>query len=183
MKVQRHLHPSGSPMQYRLRPTDRRSRSFGNQRPLIDGKVQPESNHDVQTTLTGSQNGRPTVLVADDSDDTRQMLQVLLAARGYQVIEASDGEQAVERVQDENPGLVLLDLGLPRLNGLRVIHRVRDELKLIDVPLIVITGYDNQFDTALAAGCDEYLVKPIDFDKLDAILDYYVPLKKNAAFA
>ncbi len=60
---------------------------------------------------------------------------------------------------------------------------MRDELKLIDVPLIVITGYDNQLDTALAAGCDEYLVKPIDFDKLDAILDYYVPLKKNAAFA
>jgi two-component system KDP operon response regulator KdpE len=111
------------------------------------------------------------------------MLQVLLASKGYQVLQASDGEQAVERVQHENPGLVLLDLGLPRLNGLRVIHRLRNELNLTDVPLIVITGYDNQFDTALAAGCDDYLVKPIDFGKLDAILDYYVPLKKNAAVA
>jgi CheY-like chemotaxis protein len=168
-------------MQYHLRPTDRNSLS--NQSVLIDGKVQPESDHDMQIALTGSQNGRPTVLVADDSDDTRQMLQVLLAGKGYQVLQASDGEQAVERVQHENPGLVLLDLGLPRLNGLRVIHRLRNELNLTDVPLIVITGYDNQFDTALAAGCDDYLVKPIDFGKLDTILDYYVPLKKNAAFA
>jgi CheY-like chemotaxis protein len=125
----------------------------------------------------------PTVLVADDNDDTRQMFQSLLAAKGYRVIEASDGEQAVEFVQHENPGLVLLDLGLPRLNGLNVIRRLRKDLGLIEVPLIVITGYDHHLDTAVAAGCDDYLVKPIDFDRLDAILDYYVPTAVKALSA
>lgn len=163
-------------MQYRFRSTD--LNSLGNQRALINGKV-PENDHDMHIAL----NGRPTILIADDSDDTRQMLQVLLAGRGYRVLEASDGEQAVERVQRENPGLVLLDLALPRLSGLSVIRRLREEMKLVEVPLVVITGYDDQFDTALAAGCDDYLVKPIDFDKLNTILNYYVPLRKNAAFA
>ena len=125
----------------------------------------------------------PTVLIADDSDDTRQMFQTLLAANGYRVIEASDGEQAVESIQFENPGLVLLDLGLPRLNGLNVIHRLRKDLGLMEVPLIVISGYDHHFDTAVAAGCDDYLVKPIDFDRLDAILDYYVPISPKAMSA
>ena len=124
----------------------------------------------------------PTVLIADDSDDTRQMFQTLLAAKGYRVIEASDGEQAVESIQLENPGLVLLDLGLPRLNGLNVIHRLRKDLG-IDVPLVVISGYDHHFDTAVAAGCDDYLVKPVDFDRLDAILDYYVPISAKAMSA
>ena len=126
---------------------------------------------------------KPTVLVADDNDDTRQMFQALLAAKGYRVMEASDGEQAVEVIQHQNPGLVLLDLELPRLNGLNVIHRLRKELGLTEVPLVVITGYDNHFDTAVAAGCDDYLVKPIDFDRLDAILDYYVPTRIKAMSA
>ena len=168
-------------MPYGLRPNDRGS--LGNHREIFERSALSESQHDSQIALTRSLPATPTVLVADDSDDTRQMLQVLLTGKGYRVLEASDGEQTVERVQHENPGLVLLDLGLPRLNGLSVIHRLRDELKLIDVPLVVITGYDDCFDTALAAGCDDYLVKPIDFDRLDTILAYYVPLRRSAAIA
>jgi DNA-binding response OmpR family regulator len=168
-------------MQYRSRPNDRSS--LGDQRALFDRKPLRQGAFKMQVSRTGRLARTPTVLVADDSDDTRQMLQVLLAAKGYRVLEASDGEQAVEVIQRENPGLVLLDLGLPRLNGLRVINRLRSELKLIDVPLVVISGYDNHFDRALAAGCDDYLVKPIDFDRLKAILDYYVPTRRNAATA
>jgi len=175
------LHPSVNPMLYGTRPNDRGS--LGDQRAIFERKAPLESEHQTQIALTKSLPGTPTVLVADDSDDNRQMLQVLLAGKGYRVIEASDGEQTVERVQHENPGLVLLDLELPRLNGLSVIHRLRDELKLTDVPLVVITGYDDRFETALAAGCDDYLVKPVDFDRLDAVLAYYVPLRKNAAIA
>lgn len=123
----------------------------------------------------------PTILVADDSDDMRQMLRTLLGMKGYRVIEASDGERAVQATQDETPDLVLLDLGLPRLNGLSVIRRLRNELNLIEVPVVVITGYDKHFETAVAAGCDDYLLKPIDFDRLDAILDYYAPTWRAVA--
>ncbi len=168
-------------MQCRSRPNDRGS--LGDQRAIFDRKPPLQGKPNIQVSLTRTLARTPTVLVADDSDDTRQMFQILLVAKGYRVVEASDGEQAVELVQHENPGLVLLDLGLPRLNGLSVIHRLRKELKLIDVPLVVITGYDDHCDSALAAGCDDYLIKPIDFDRLDGILDHYVPTMKQAASA
>ena len=80
-------------------------------------------------------------------------------------------------------GLVLLDLGLPRMNGLNVIRRLRNDLHVIDIPVVIITGYDKHFDTAVAAGCDDYLIKPIDFGRLESILNYYVPLRASSASA
>ena len=126
---------------------------------------------------------QPTILIADDDDDTRLMFRTLLGAKGYRVVEASDGEEVVEVTLRENPGLVLLDLGLPLMNGLNVIRRLRNDLHVTDLPLVVITGYDKHLDTAVAAGCDDYLVKPVDFARLDALLDYYVPLKARAKTA
>jgi len=111
------------------------------------------------------------------------MFRTLLEMKGYCVLEARDGQEAIDVTVRENPGLVLLDLGLPRLNGLSVIRRLRKDLGVIDVPLVVITGYDKHFETAMAAGCDDYLLKPVDFDRLDAILDYYVPTKARAISA
>ena len=126
---------------------------------------------------------QPSILIADDNDDTRAMFRTLLEMKGYRVLEARDGQEAIDVTVRENPGLVLLDLGLPRLNGLSVIRRLRKELKVVNVPLVVITGYDKHFETAMAAGCDDYLLKPVDFDRLDTILDYYVPTKARAISA
>lgn len=148
--------------------------SLDDQTLLFDGNRRSAGAHSV---------ANPTILVADDSDDMRQMLRTLLGMKGYRVIEASDGEQAVQATQHETPDLVLLDLELPRLNGLSVIRRLRNELNLTEVPVVVITGYDKHFETAVAAGCDDYLLKPIDFDRLDAILDYYAPTRSQSASA
>jgi len=120
------------------------------------------------------------ILIADDNDDTRMMFSTVLRARGYRVAEASDGEKAIEVILRENPGLVLLDLELPQLNGLSVLRRLRNELKKIEVPVVVITGYEQHFETAVAAGCDDYLLKPIDFERLENLLDYYLPLEVKA---
>jgi DNA-binding response OmpR family regulator len=109
------------------------------------------------------------------------MLRTLLEMKGCHVIEARDGQETTEKTVQNNPGLVLLDLGLPLLNGLSVIRRLRKDLNLLDVPLVVVTGFDKHVETAVAAGCDAYLLKPIDFDRLDAILDYYVPKKVRTA--
>jgi len=125
----------------------------------------------------------PIVLIADDDDDTRFMFRTLLGTKGYRVVEAGDGEEVIDVTLRENPGLVLLDLGLPRMNGLNVIRRLRNDLHVIDIPVVVITGYDKHFDTAVAAGCDDYLIKPIDFGRLESILNYYVPLRASAASA
>jgi CheY-like chemotaxis protein len=131
--------------------------------------------------IQSGSNGKPTILIADDDDDTRAMLRTLLEMKGYLITEASDGQEAVEKTVQENPGLVLLDLGLPLLNGLTVIRRLRDDYKMINVPLVVVTGFDKHIETAMAAGCVDYLMKPIDFDRLDILLDRYVPTKARAA--
>lgn len=109
------------------------------------------------------------------------MLRILLEMKGYLITEASNGEETIEKTVQENPGLVLLDLGLPVLNGLTVIRRLREDYKMIDVPLVVVTGFDKHVETAMAAGCVDYLMKPIDFDRLDNLLDLYVPTKARAA--
>jgi DNA-binding response OmpR family regulator len=144
---------------------------------VSSGEASIDSTGDVFAQL------QPSVLIADDSDDTREMFRTLLEMKGYRVLEARDGQEAIDVTVRENPGLVLLDLGLPRLNGLSVIRRLRKELKVVNVPLVVITGYDKHFETAMAAGCDDYLLKPVDFDRLDTILDYYVPTKARAISA
>jgi CheY-like chemotaxis protein len=123
----------------------------------------------------GSRSG-PTILIGEDDDDTRTMFRCLLEPKGYRMVEARDGEQVLDIATHENPGLVLLDLGLPRLNGLSVIRTLRNKLKVIEIPVVVITGHEEHFETAVAAGCDDYLLKPINFEKLDVVLDYYVPL-------
>jgi CheY-like chemotaxis protein len=158
------------------------NRSGPNYRPSLDEQSGLVEHKSLRSTIGHNRNSAgtqpadgPTILVADDSDDTRQMLRTLLGMKGYRVIEASDGEQAVQATQHGTPDLVLLDLGLPRLNGLNVIRRLRKELNLTEVPVVVVTGYDGHFETAMAAGSDDYLLKPIDFDRLDEILDYYAP--------
>jgi len=126
---------------------------------------------------------RPTVLIVEDNDDSLFMLKSVLSRKGYRVIEAWDGKQAVEVAEAEELDLVLLDLHLPRLNGLGVIHRLRQNARLNNVPVVIITGQDPEMyrSSAIAEGCDDFLVKPIDFDRLDAVLDYYAPVEPLAA--
>ena len=125
----------------------------------------------------------PTVLVVEDNDETSFLLRTILRRKGYCVIEAWDGKQAIEAAEGEELDLILLDLQLPRLNGLGVIHRLRQNAKLENVPIVIITGQDPEKcrNTAIAEGCDDFLSKPIDFDRLDALLDYYAPTGKLAA--
>jgi CheY-like chemotaxis protein len=125
----------------------------------------------------------PTVLVVEDNDETSFLLRTVLRRKGYSVIEAWDGKQAIEVAEGEELDLILLDLQLPRLNGLGVIHRLRQNAKLENVPIVIITGQDPEKyrSTAIAEGCDDFLSKPIDFDRLDALLDYYAPTGKLAA--
>lgn len=126
---------------------------------------------------------RPTVLVVEDNDETSFLLRTVLTRKGYRVIEAWDGKQAIEVVEGDEFDLILLDLQLPRLNGLGVIHRLRHNPQLENVPIVIITGQDPEKcrSTAIAEGCDDFLIKPIDFDRLDALLDYYAPIGKKAA--
>ena len=98
------------------------------------------------------------------------MMRILLEMEGYRVIEAADGLRAVEMAISERPALIMMDLSLPLLDGLKATARIREHSR--DVPIVAISGYATAEyrSTALAAGCTDYLIKPLDFKRLDEIL-------------
>jgi len=125
---------------------------------------------------------KPTILVAEDSSDSREMMHLLLESWGYTVIEAENGVRALEVAMKGKPDAVLLDLALPRLDGLSVTRNLRLHPSFKETPIIIVSGHDprSHRKKALDAGCDEYLLKPINFDGLQTLLDRFVPREPRA---
>ncbi|HEV2863568.1 MAG TPA: response regulator [Pyrinomonadaceae bacterium] len=116
---------------------------------------------------------RPTVLVVEDFEDNRFMMRRLLEMSGYRVVEAVNGQQAVELAGDESPDVILMDLSLPMLDGLAATRKIRERDQHSRVPIVAVSAHDSAdfHAEALAAGCNEYVTKPIDFDQLIQLLD------------
>lgn len=123
---------------------------------------------------------RNLFLVVEDFEDSRFMMRRLLEMAGYHVIEASDGEQAVQIAVAARPVLILMDLSLPKLDGLAATRQIRRKRGLKRVPIVAVSAHDSpqSRDEALAAGCDEYVTKPIDFDHLSEVLQRFVPSRR-----
>src|SRR5499427_516358 len=121
-------------------------------------------------------------LVVEDFEDSRFMMRRLLEMAGYSVLEASDGEQAVRMAVESHPVLILMDLSLPKLDGLSATRQIRQKRGLKTVPIVAVSAHDSPESRteALAAGCDEYITKPIDFDHLNALLQRFVPAAKSS---
>ena len=117
--------------------------------------------------------GVKTVMVVEDFEDNRFMMRRLLEMSGYRVVEAVNGEEAIETARRERPDLILMDLSLPLLDGLAATRRIREHDELKKVPIVAVSAHDTAdfHAEALAAGCNEYVTKPIDFDQLESLLD------------
>ena len=104
------------------------------------------------------------LLVVEDDRDTARGLQVLLELWGFEVVLAYDGETALAAVSVRCPDAVLVDLSLPKLDGLQVARKIREHLAAASVRLLALTGYDDPHHRLLSrdAGFDDHLVKPID---------------------
>jgi len=112
-----------------------------------------------------------TVLVVEDFDDVRELLTLYLSSKGYEVIEASDGEQAIKIAERLHPDLILMDIGLPSLDGLSATCRIREISTLRGTAIIVISAHADCRDVALQAGANEFLPKPLNFDLLDGLIE------------
>ena len=115
----------------------------------------------------------PSVLVAEDSSDTRIMLKRAFELKGYRVFEAENGQQALEMAEKHRPSLMVIDLNMPVLDGLETIRSLR-ELEANDerTPIVAITAYDyyGMEEAAFENGCNKYLAKPLDLAELDRAL-------------
>lgn len=115
-----------------------------------------------------------TILVVDDVEDTRTILRAFLEQRHYRVVEAINGQQAVEVALQEHPQLILMDLFMPLQDGITATRAIRKEAGLHDVPIVALSAYGTLgilHRDALAAGCNEYLSKPLDFEQLGYLVD------------
>ena len=120
-------------------------------------------------------------LVVEDFEDSRFMMRSLLEMAGYSVVEASDGEQAVKLAAEKRPALILMDLSLPKLDGLAATRQIRKDTVGVKIPIVAVSAHDSpqSRSEALAAGCNEYVTKPIDFDRLDELLKRFLPQESN----
>lgn len=112
--------------------------------------------------------GTGKILVVEDNQDSRELVVKVLTNKGYTVIEAVDGDDALKKASEERPALILMDISLPKLDGYEVTRRLKTMEDFRDVPVIALTAHAMKGDRekALAAGCRGYISKPINIREL-----------------
>lgn len=126
--------------------------------------------------------GRKEVfLVVEDFEDSRFMMRRLLEMAGHTVVEATDGEQAIKIAMEKHPDVILMDLSLPKLDGLAATKLIRQRRDFKHIPILAVSAHDGPESraAALEAGCDDYVTKPIDFDQLKEVIDRLLPKSKS----
>jgi len=103
------------------------------------------------------------ILVAEDNPTNRELIREILESHGYEVVEASDGKDALEKAESAKPNLILLDISMPKLDGYSVLYRLRENPRTAGLPVIALTAYAmrSDWEKGLAAGFNAYITKPI----------------------
>jgi len=125
-----------------------------------------------QDAIYGQEDQSKRILVVDDNTDAVESLALLLELEGHEVRTALDGPTALDLASEFQPQAILLDIGLPGMDGYEVARRLRERPETREALIIAITGYGQQEDRALtkAAGFNHHLVKPVDPEELGALL-------------
>ena len=114
------------------------------------------------------------ILVVDDEPDAVELLLEFLTAKGYDVITASDGEEALRQVKEHRPHLILLDVRMPKLNGMEVLKRVREIDHEVGVIMVTAVNEEETGREALKMGAFDYITKPLDLQYLERSLWYKI---------
>ncbi len=126
-----------------------------------------------------------TALVVEDNALFRVVISSMLMQRGFSVIEEKTAEQAVSHLRDGNIDLVLLDIMMPGMSGIELCHQIREELQLVDLPVVACTAHAEMFNLAhmRMAGFSEILTKPISVEALERVLRQHSLLESNLSNA
>jgi len=116
------------------------------------------------------------VLLVEDFEDSRTGLSKLLQIEGYEVIEATDGAQAIEFAATAKPDLILMDLSLPFVDGLTASKRIKENDSTSSIPIIALSAHDMEDVQKMVtlAGCTDFMTKPVDFPALLDMLSRYL---------
>ena len=110
----------------------------------------------------------PTILIAEDNEDLREMLSHFLGSNDYRVVGAADGHEAVEAAARERPDLIVMDLGMPGMDGLSAVAEIKRSGHMEKTPIIIVSAYDRlEYRTeAVGAGCVGFITKPVNPSEL-----------------
>ena len=117
------------------------------------------------------------ILIVEDNEMNRDMLSRRLERKGFEVVMAEDGQKGVDMAKSENPELILMDLGLPVIDGWEATNQIKNDDKTKNIPIIVLTAHAMSGDRekALEAGADEYDTKPVEFKRLLGKIKSFIP--------
>lgn len=122
------------------------------------------------------QNRGVTVLLVEDTEDNRQVMKKLLELSDFQVVEATNGREAVEIARQVQPQIILMDLSLPYVDGLAATRQIRRLPGLSKVPIVAVSAHDTTdfHSDALDAGCNAYVTKPVYYPELEELVNRLV---------
>lgn len=114
------------------------------------------------------------VLLVEDVEDARVMMRIMIEKQGVSVIEAAGAYEAIEKAEEYQPDLILMDIGLPLLDGLSTATLIRRLKDLDDTPIVAVTAYRDILEQATKAGCSDVLYKPVDQPALAEMLSKHL---------
>jgi CheY-like chemotaxis protein len=125
------------------------------------------------------------VLVVEDNDDWRAIMALFLSRLGYSVVQASNGIEAIEKATDELPHLILMDLKLPKLNGLEATAQIKENPATTDIPVVLCTAFGPEAyeNNPVVSHLAEIIQKPIKLDVFQALVQKYLPASTPRAAA
>ena len=117
---------------------------------------------------THRQNMKKKILLVEDNEMNMDMLSRRLVGKGYEIMKAGSGYEAIEKAESNHPDLILMDLSLPELDGYQATRQLKQDLHTKQIPIIILTAHALKSDRekAYKAGCDDYDIKPINFSSL-----------------
>lgn len=118
--------------------------------------------------MESKEQSKPRILIADDEAPIRELLEQVLTAEGYTVILATDGKDTLQQVLANKPDLILLDVRMPKLDGITLCKALRVHEETKQIPIIMLTGFDTResLEQSMAAGADDFVAKPFELPEL-----------------
>ncbi len=121
------------------------------------------------------------ILVVEDNEKNRKLIRVVMNSKGYEIVEADDSVSALEMLAQETPDIILMDIGLPGMDGLELTKKIKQDESTKDIPIIAVTAHAMHGDEEkiLEAGCNGYISKPINVAEFPTAIEKALQEAKN----